>query len=129
MPIRIIQRHGTALQWTTANPILAEGEMGLETNTKQFKIGDGVLAWNELPYGGIQGNVGPQGIQGIPGLNGSNGATGPQGPQGPASSNLVKNLVDVDFTVESGFSEIRSDLEVAANTTLEISSNSNLILI
>jgi hypothetical protein len=120
MPVRIIHRNGTALQWTNANPILAEGEMGLETDTKKFKIGDGILAWNALAYGGLQGNVGPQGIQ---------GPIGPTGPQGPPSSNLVKNLVDVDFTVASLFTEIRSDLEIASNVTLEISSDSNLILI
>lgn len=123
MPVRIIQRNGTAAQWTTANPILAEGEMGLETDTKKFKIGDGVLAWNALAYGGITGPTGPQGPQGIQGIQ------GPVGPQGPPSSNLVENLVASDYVVSSGFSEIRSDLEIATSVTLEIESNANLILI
>lgn len=70
MPVRLIQRNGTATQWTTANPTLAEGEMGVETDTGKFKIGNGTQNWNALAYGGLvgpQGPVGPQGIQGIQG--------------------------------------------------------------
>lgn len=48
-------RRGTAAEWTTYNPILAQGEMGIELDTKQYKIGDGVLTWSALPYGGITG--------------------------------------------------------------------------
>lgn len=44
-------RRGTAAQWTSANPILAEGEMGVELDTKFYKIGDGVTAWNNIAYG------------------------------------------------------------------------------
>jgi hypothetical protein len=56
MPFLTLQfRRGTASQWSTANPTLAAGEMGIETNTNQFKLGDGTTLWNDLPYGGIQG--------------------------------------------------------------------------
>ena len=55
---KIRPRRGTATQWVTANPVLAEGEMGIEvpdtgvgTGTVKFKFGDGVTAWNDLPYG------------------------------------------------------------------------------
>lgn len=61
MAIQIQFRRGTASEWTTANPILAVGEMGLETDTDQFKIGDGTTAWASLAYGGIAGAQGPQG--------------------------------------------------------------------
>ena len=44
------QRRGTATQWTTANPTLAPGEIGFETDTNQFKIGDGVNQWEDLSY-------------------------------------------------------------------------------
>jgi len=44
------QRRGTASQWTTANTILASGEIGFETDTNMFKIGDGITAWNDAPY-------------------------------------------------------------------------------
>jgi hypothetical protein len=47
----IIQiRRDTASNWTTANPILALGEMGAETDTSKIKIGDGTTAWASVPY-------------------------------------------------------------------------------
>jgi hypothetical protein len=47
----IIQhRRGTAAQWTAANPVLALGELGLETDTLKVKFGTGVAAWASLAY-------------------------------------------------------------------------------
>ena len=43
-------RHDTASNWLTRNPVLAQGEYGLETDTYLLKIGDGVLDWEHLPY-------------------------------------------------------------------------------
>lgn len=77
MAVQIQLRRGTASQWTSANPTLAIGEMGIETDTDQFKIGDGTTAWNSLAYGGIQGPTGPTGSQGPTGPTGPTGATGP----------------------------------------------------
>jgi len=50
MATRMQQRRGTATQWTDANPVLAAGEIGFETDTGQFKMGDGVTAWASLSY-------------------------------------------------------------------------------
>lgn len=44
-------RRGTASEWTSADPVLAAGEMGIETDTKKVKIGDGVNNWANLSYG------------------------------------------------------------------------------
>lgn len=52
-------RRGAASEWSNVNPILATGELGLETNTSLFKIGNGATGWNSLSYGGIQGPTGP----------------------------------------------------------------------
>lgn len=52
MAIRIQVRKGAAAAWTTANPILALGEPGLETDTNLLKFGDGVSDWNTLQYFG-----------------------------------------------------------------------------
>ena len=66
----IIQiRRDTAANWTAENPVLADGEIGLERGNEYWKVGDGVTAWNSLPYVG----VGPQGPKG------NTGATGPEG--------------------------------------------------
>lgn len=43
-------RQSTAENWTTRNPILFEGEFGLETDTFLIKVGDGVRDWAHLPY-------------------------------------------------------------------------------
>jgi hypothetical protein len=50
MATRMQQRRGTGTQWTTANPVLAAGEIGFETDTNQFKMGDGVNVWSSLTY-------------------------------------------------------------------------------
>lgn len=43
-------RHDEASDWRTRNPILAQGEYGLETDTYLIKVGDGVTDWLHLPY-------------------------------------------------------------------------------
>ena len=50
MATRMQQRRGTAAQWSGANPILAAGEIGFESDTSKFKIGDGVNHWADLIY-------------------------------------------------------------------------------
>ena len=50
MATRMQQRRGTATQWTNANPILASGEIGWETDTNKFKIGNGLATWATLQY-------------------------------------------------------------------------------
>jgi hypothetical protein len=54
MATRMQQRRGTASQWTSSNdgagPILNAGEIGWESDTNKFKIGDGVSYWNVLTY-------------------------------------------------------------------------------
>lgn len=48
MATRMLQRRGTALEWSTLNPVLADGEIGWERDTGIFKVGDGVTAYNSL---------------------------------------------------------------------------------
>tara|TARA_R110000796_G_scaffold76589_6_gene171222 strand:+ start:869 stop:1696 length:828 start_codon:yes stop_codon:yes gene_type:complete len=53
MAEQIQLRSGTAAAWTAANPTLAQGELGLETDTLKMKLGDGVTAWTApLAYWG-----------------------------------------------------------------------------
>ena len=85
MPFIQLQfRRGTAAQWTAENPLLAVGEMAIESDTELFKIGDGVRRWNSLPYGGLRGPTGPTG-EGTGG-GGGTGYTGPTGSAGPTGS-------------------------------------------
>jgi hypothetical protein len=48
--VRIQVRRGSATDWSGVNPILAAGELGVETDTRKIKVGDGSIAWNSLSY-------------------------------------------------------------------------------
>lgn len=50
MSITIQLRRDTAANWTAANPVLAQGEVGIETDTSKAKFGNGATAWNSLAY-------------------------------------------------------------------------------
>jgi hypothetical protein len=50
MAVKIQFRRDTAANWVSVNPVLAEGELGLELDTERYKIGDGVSVWNSLNY-------------------------------------------------------------------------------
>jgi hypothetical protein len=94
MTSRLQNRRDTAANWTSNNPTLAAGEIGLETDTAKYKMGDGTTAWNSLAYAytagaagatgptGPIGATGPTGVTGITGPTGPVGATGPTGPSG-----------------------------------------------
>ena len=53
MPAIIQFRRDTASNWTTNNPTLASGEMGVETDTDYYKIGDGSTVWTGLGYSSL----------------------------------------------------------------------------
>ena len=70
-------RRGTAAEWTTANPILAAGEMGIETDTRKFKFGDGTTPWNTLAYASAEsGGTGDVTAAGDNTFTGNNTFTG-----------------------------------------------------
>ena len=50
MANRLQLRRDGAQQWANVNPILAQGELGIELDTSRLKIGDGVTPWNSLKY-------------------------------------------------------------------------------
>jgi len=65
MSAQIQFRRGTAQDWNTSDPILAVGELGYETDTGKFKIGNGIHRWQILSYyAGARGPSGPSGVQG-----------------------------------------------------------------
>jgi len=47
---RLRLRRDTAANWASANPVLLNGELGIETDTRRFKVGNGTLAWSSLSY-------------------------------------------------------------------------------
>ena len=87
MATQIQLRRGIASAWTTTNPVLAVGEMGLETDTGKFKVGNGSSTWTSLVYSsGLTGATGPTGATGLTGPTGLTGSTGPTGPTGLTGS-------------------------------------------
>lgn len=48
MAIRIQLRRDTAANWTSSNPVLRAGELGIETDTLKFKIGNGSSTWTQI---------------------------------------------------------------------------------
>ena len=101
MAVKIQVRNGTASEWITHNPTLMEGEIAVEKDTRKFKIGNGSLAWNSLPYA----TQGEQGEKGEPFRY--DDFTSEQlaqltGPQGPSGS--IDNLNASDITTALGHS-------------------------
>lgn len=82
MALKIQLRRGTAAEWTSANPTLMQGEMGVETDTLKVKLGNGTTAWTSLPYftQGAKGDTGATGATGPQGIKGDKGDIGDTGP-------------------------------------------------
>lgn len=96
MSTRMQQRRGTAAQWIAANTLLAAGEIGFESDTDKFKMGDGSTLWADLPYFENADGIGGSLAEYIPltQKNSPNGvATLDADSQVPASQ-----LGNVDFT-------------------------------
>src|SRR5690554_2567634 len=100
----IALRRGTASAWTSANPILASGEQGFETDTNKLKIGDGSTVWNSLDY-----------IAGDATVSSVNGETGDvilteEKIQGSLYENIdVSDTEDLDFETYTEFVLVLTD--------------------
>ena len=57
LDVKIKIRNDTKNNWTTQNPVLLKGEMGVETDTRKFKFGDGVSDWKTLEYASATGAI------------------------------------------------------------------------
>lgn len=44
------QRYDTSVNWTSNDPVLQSGVLGIESDTDRPKVGDGVTAWSGLTY-------------------------------------------------------------------------------
>jgi hypothetical protein len=87
-------RRGTAAEWTSANPTLASGEFGFETDTLKAKLGNGSTAWNSLQYALGDASVAVGNITGM----GSGVATF---LATPSSANLAAAVTDETGTAGS----------------------------
>ncbi len=69
MAVRIQFRRGTAAEWAAANPTLAAGELGYETDTGSMKIGTGTTAWSSLAYSAVSQSYIDDAIANVVGLS------------------------------------------------------------
>ena len=53
LKVRFQQRIDESTKWAAVDPVLLTGEIGIESDTKKFKFGDGTTKWSELDYAGI----------------------------------------------------------------------------
>ena len=102
MAIPIQRRADTAANWTSVNPVLLNKQQGFETDTLQWKLGDGVTAWNSLPYfvgGAGSGDMVLANVQTVTGKKtfGSAGAVGKLAVAGTTSGSTI-----IDATAVAG---------------------------
>jgi hypothetical protein len=104
-------RRGTAAQWTSANPTLASGEWGFETDTNKGKIGNGATAWNSLAY--------------ILGVGDIDGVTAGTGLTGGGTSGTVTLAIDSSVATLSGSQTLSNKtMSGSANTFSNIGNSS-----
>jgi hypothetical protein len=139
----IIQfRRGTAAEWAAANPTLALGEVGYETDTKKIKVGNGSSAWNSLEYSAPD-------IADLAGVNLSSASAGdvltfdgetwvPQEaaasyPKGGGNDKVFLEhsyTVTEDYTITSGHHAITAGpLEIAEGVTVTVPEGSNWLVL
>lgn len=94
--VQMVQRKDTAANWTAANPILLSGEIGYETDTEKFKIGDGTTNWNGLDYLPIPDGSGNLTITG----NLEIGTTGTLTFEGSTANDFETTLAVTDPTAD-----------------------------
>ena len=127
MAIRIQLRRDTAANWTSVNPTLRAGEIGIETDTLKFKIGNG-SAWNATTS---YANVTPTGLTNSLGdyiLVADQGA-----PGGPAELDVNGDLIIPENSVilwnddAYNFTTTLTATQPTANRTITIPNSSGTV--
>jgi len=116
MPVQIQFRRDTAANWTSTNPTLAIGEIGLETDTAKWKFGNGSSAWNSLAYAYAAGATGPTGPVGATGPTGGTGAAGATGATGAGGVEAINAQTGTTYTFVLSD---RDDLVTASNASAQ----------
>lgn len=123
----IIQlRQGTASQWSAINPVLSNGEMGYETDTRRSKTGDGVTEWNSLTYNVLN----PSGLLAGSGINillDSNNATATISISGLNSSYITNFNAAVSELIPTISNSGDNRLLTSTGSSTSINAEPNLV--
>lgn len=102
-------RRGTAAQWSATNPVLAAGELGYETDTGNFKIGNGTTAWNSLAI--------------LNGITASTTATFTNKTINLSSNTLTGTIAQFNTALSDGDFATLAGSETLTNKTINLSNN------
>jgi hypothetical protein len=116
--IQLQFRRGTSTEWSNANTVLAAGELAIETDTQNIKIGDGTTSWNSLSYGGLVGPTGPT-FTVTPTTSGNLVYANGTSNSADSSSNVVFNAASnrLDITSALSIQEVQETVIAAVPTT------------
>ena len=117
--IQLQFRRGTSTEWSNANTVLAAGELAIETNTQNIKIGDGTTSWNSLSYGGLVGPTGPTSFTVSPTTSGNLVYANGTANSAASTSNVVFNVASnrLDITSALSIQEVQETVIAAVPTT------------
>lgn len=103
--VTIKLRRATSDLWDLENPILGDGEIGIDQSIGSFKIGDGVSSWTELPYAVLKGD---------PGLDGEDGWAPRESVLFTTDSLLYKETENATLTLQPGYRLIKIETDIPA---------------
>jgi Major tropism determinant N-terminal domain len=117
---RILIRRDTAANWTAANPTLAAGELGGETDTGKVKLGNGSTAWNSLAYQG--------GVSSVNGVTGAVTGIVTTSDSGTVTSTMIANGTIVDGDISASASVAYSKLALSNSiVNADIATNAAIV--
>lgn len=130
MATRMQQRRGTAAQWTSANPVLAAGEIGFETDTNKFKVGNGSTAWASLTYF-VDGSIAFDSAEVTAAINTAIDAVIDAAPNTLNTLNELAAAINDDATfgasIVNNFASINNQFATQANLNANVSSGLSTI--
>ena len=123
MAVTIKLRRGTTSEWSSYNPVLAEGEVGIDLTLDKFKIGDGTTPWNSLGYAAATvAELNLKAPLDSPSLTGV-----PTAPTASADTNTTQ-IATTQYVVGQGYLKSNQSISVSGDATGSGTTSINLTL-
>lgn len=114
-------KRGLEEAWGRVNPILAQGEPGFVIDTNRLKVGDGVTAWNELPFVGAQSYIARPTCNDFPAIGQDNMF------YVDLSNNAVYVWFNYSYKQISAYNEVDTELSAISNNPIANSAVTNAL--